>query len=307
MGYLVLVIVASLALLAGGTSLKFFGAHHFAPQQSGIQGVAANSPVEILFIGSSHTRQSYDPRELERMTGARVYLVAYTGLDYVSMLPALRHLFFEKNQRPRICVVEAYVSAFGREHAVRDTRLFFEADPSLKWRLLEEFRRPPRTLEKFSDAFALVVNRNNDSILMYPLNRALLSDISYRGASDKKFLPGVKESEFRKLLLPELPAEPDPQQLQALHEIVRAGREAGIRMVFVESPLPAPVAAQEGIRALKAGFRRTLESMHVEYYDGDLDFPLEDPSLFSDSNHVSTKGRRLFTQKVADWLQRQTP
>jgi hypothetical protein len=42
----------------------------------------------------------------------------------------------------------------------------------------------------------------------------------------------------------------------------------------------------------------------VPYIDGYDGFPLDDASLFADTNHLSTKGRGVFTEKVAERLRK---
>ena len=307
MRYLAWVVTISIVVLAGLIGLRFAGSHYFAPEQSGVRGLAMNAPVDVLFIGSSHTRQSYDVRLMEQKTGKKVFLVAYNGLDPVNMVPVLKRVLAE-SEKPKLLVVEAYGAILGRPHAVQDSRLFFEADPRLKSELLAEFLKPPRgfdrqTLERHLDAFALLVNRNNEAIVAYPLNRILLPNLSYHGAYADKFVPGLTEEQFRKLRVPlDGKVSADPEQRAALREIVRLVRAAKVPIVFAESPLPGPVAALPVMRGLKASLKRALAEEQVAYFDGEEGFPLDDPTLFADSNHLSTKGRALFTERVAEWL-----
>lgn len=302
MRYLLAVTVVSIAVLAALASLRFAGSQYFAPTQSGVHGLAKHAPVDVLFIGSSHTRQSYDARLMEEKTGKSVFLVAYNGMDPVNMVPVLKSVFSGKD-KPKLCVVEAYGAIFGRPHAVQDSRLYFEAGPDLKRELYAEFLGPPRSLEKYLDAFSLLVNRNNDGIVAYPINRMLLPNLSYRGAYADKFVPGLPPEQFQKLRVPlEGEVSADPEQRAALREIVRMARAAGVPIVFVESPMPGPVAEMPVMQGLKSTLKRTLKEEGVAYFDGEEGFPLHDPSLFADSNHLSTKGRTLFTQRVAEWL-----
>ncbi len=302
MRYLLAVTVISIAVLAALTGLRFAGSQYFAPTESGVHGLAAHAPVDVLFIGSSHTRQSYDARLMEEKTGKKVFLVAYNGMDPVNMVPVLKSVFAGKD-KPKLCVVEAYGAILGRPHAVQDSRLYFESDPGLKRELLAEFLRPPKSLDKYLDAFSLLANRNNEAMVAYPLNRMLLPNLSYRGAYADKFVPGLTEEQFRKLRVPlEGEVGADPEQRAALREIVRLARAAEVPIVFVESPMPGPVAALPVMRGLKTSLKSALEEEGVAYFDGEEGFPLDDPTLFADSNHLSTKGRALFTERVAAWL-----
>ncbi|MEO6120088.1 MAG: hypothetical protein ABIP12_05300 [Terriglobales bacterium] len=302
MRYLLAVTVTSIVVLAALIGLRFVGSQYFAPTQSGVHGLAVHAPVDVVFIGSSHTRQSYDARLLEEKTGRKVFLIAYNGMDPVSMVPVLKSIFAGRD-KPKLVVVEAYGAIFGRPHAVQDSRLFFEADPRLKRELLAEFSRPPRTLDKYLDAFALLANRNNEGIVAYPINRLLLPNLSYRGAYADKFVPGLTEEQFRKLRVPlEGDVGADPEQRAALRELVRLARAANVPIIFAESPLPAPVTALPVMQGLKASLKAALAEEGVEYFDGEAGFPLDDPTLFADSNHLSTKGRAVFTERVAAWI-----
>jgi hypothetical protein len=306
MRYLLMVAMTSIVGLTTLIGLRFVGSQYFAPTQSGLHGLAVHAPVDVLFIGSSHTRQSYDARLLEEKTGKKVFLIGYNGMDPVSMVPVLKSIFAGRD-KPKLVIVEAYGAVFGRAHAVQDSRLFFEADPRLKRELLAEFSRPPRTLDKYLDAFALLANRNNEGIVAYPINRLLLPNLSYHGAYADKFVPGLNPEQFGKLRMPlEGEIGADPEQRAALRELVRVARAAQVPIVFAESPLPAPVAGLPVMRGLKTSLKAALAEEGVEYFDGEEGFPIDDPTLFADSNHLSTKGRAVFTERVAAWLLRET-
>lgn len=301
MRYLFTVTAILIVTLASWIGLRFALAHRFAPDQSGVHGLAVNAPVDIVFLGSSHTRQSYDARLLEERTGKKVFLVAYNGLDPVSMVPVLKSML-EGGSPPKVLVMEAYGALWARPHEVQDSRLFFDAGPQLKAMLLEQLLRP-KTLAAHRDAFELLVNRNNDAIIAYPLNRILLRNLSYHGAYGDKFVPGLSPERFAQLRIPlEGELHIHPEQRAALLEIVRLARERRVPVMFAESPLPGPVAARPNVHALKAEVAALAQAANVPYFDGEEDFPLTDPTLFADSNHLSTKGRALYTERVAAWL-----
>ena len=183
---------------------------------------------------------------------------------------------------------------------MQDSRLFFEAGPQLKAELLEQVLRP-RTLEAHLDAFALLANRNNEAIVAYPLNRLLLPNLSYHGAYGDKLVPGLTAEQFHRLRIPlEGEISIDREQRAAVREIVQLARSAGVPLVFAESPVPGPVAALPTIAGLKRQTKALLADEQVAYLDGQEGFPVDDPTLFADSNHLSSKGREVFTGRVAE-------
>ena len=153
------------------------------------------------------------------------------------------------------------------------------------------------------DAFSLLVNQGNETIVAYPLNRLALRNLSYHGGYGDKFVPGIPPAEFGRLTLPLTPEiTGDPEQVAAIRAIVAMAREAEVSVAFVESPLPGPVASMPGVRSLKKSLASELRDEEVPYLDGQVGFPEDDAALFADNNHLSTQGRALFTRRVAAWL-----
>jgi lysophospholipase L1-like esterase len=56
------------------------------------------------------------------------------------------------------------------------------------------------------------------------------------------------------------------------------------------------------VRRLKARLAQILQEQNVPYLDGANDFPVDNPQLFADSNHLSTEGRSLFTEMAARFI-----
>jgi hypothetical protein len=69
--------------------------------------------------------------------------------------------------------------------------------------------------------------------------------------------------------------------------------------MFIDPPLPQPISSIPDIQILKRRYREILAGRGVPYVDGDVGFPIDDPSLFSDNNHLSSKGREEFTSRIA--------
>lgn len=304
MRYLLSVLALSVVLVALTATARFNLTHRLAPQESGIGGYLHHSPLDILFIGSSHTRQGYDARLLEERTGRAVYLLAYNGLDFVGMLPVLEPILSDSTP-PRLCVVDAYALKFGRPHTVQDSRLFFEAPPPLKRALLAEFLAPPIRLDALQDAFSLLVNQGNETVVAWPFYQ-WMGELSYRGGYTAKTVRGLSEARFQALSVPmEGPGAVDRGQREALERIVALGHQAGVKLLFVDTPLPAPTGAQEVTRHLKSELAAALADLGHTYIDGSEGFPTGDPSLFADGTHLSTAGRTAWSEQVAPLLVRE--
>ncbi len=280
----------------------------FAPRNAGISGLlATDQDVDLLFIGSSHTRQSYDVAMVEHETGASSFLVAYDGTDLVTIDQVISFLG-ARNRCPRHVVVEAYSAFLSRPPDFEDPRLFFDAPPPLKEQIVSTYLSTHKRTDAYLDVFDLATSRGSESLLTYPANRLVLERLSYHGGTVANTNSGVSRAEFNGFRPERLSGQPDPHQLAAANHLVDFARSRGIQLIFIESPLPAPVGADSRIQALKSAFRTWTEAHNQPYIDGDRLFPTNDPTLFADSNHLSSAGRRLFTQSLAgslrQWLGR---
>ena len=301
---LVLTAASAILLLAGLVAAKFEFSDRLGPRSPGVSGFYRHAPVDLLFVGSSHTRQGYDARELERATSMSVYLVAYNGFDLASAEPLIADLLANAATRPKVLVVEAYSLFLARKEGLQDPRYYFDSPPRWKKRIITNYLGSSERSGKYLDVFDLAVNRNNELILTYPLNARLTASLSYNGASTGRGRPGVTAAQlaaFRPVLDGRVEV---PAQLAALRRIVEDCRARHLPLYFIEPPMPAPISGLDVTQRFKRRFREELSSADVPYLDGDDGFDLSDPALFADSNHLSSAGAVLFSQKVGSLLVR---
>lgn len=278
--------------------LKLFLEDRFSLRNVGLQGELHLKHVDILLVGSSHTRQGYDMHLLEAKTGLTAYAIAYDGLDFYHMLPLLEAVLRDPAQRPRLCIIEAYTANLARPPEFDDPRLFFDAPFRMKMKLLASYAKTHPGPHGWEDLFVLVVNRGTDQIISYPLTRRMIDPYFYRGGYVRKTIPGVPRSEFSSYRIPMAGSQPNSLQLEALQKILALLVKDRVPMVLVDPPMPASVARQPEVVHLKNWFRQMAAEHSVMYNDGDEEFPIDDPAMFGDSNHLSTRGRELYTNQL---------
>jgi hypothetical protein len=300
----------SLPILAGSAVLlavllvaaKFTCEHRFAPLNSGIQGGLAASPVDVLFVGSSHTRQSYDVHALEKSLHDSAFLVAYNGLDYQAMTVIVPALIANRKGPPKVLVIEGYCMSLVRTGGLEDSRMFFDAPPGMKVELMRQYLADGATWQRYLDLFDLAVNRDNELLLMHPAYSQLTAWLSYRGGYAGKYVPGLHDFDGIGLNIPLTSAS--PEQEAALVSVIKAAKQHNVRVLCIESPMPGPAERQDTVIRLKARLAQILREQDVPYLDGASGFPVDDPKLFADSNHLSTEGRALFTEVAARFISR---
>jgi hypothetical protein len=301
--YFAILILAPVLLLACWIGFKLGFENRFSGRNAaGYSGLVAGPKPSLLFIGSSHTRQSYDAEAIEADTGKSAFVLSYSALDLNSMDVLLRELLPDPSHRPAVLVLEAYSAKLGRYPEIGDPRLFFDAPPGLKLKILENYLHYHPGFSSWLDVFDLVVNRGTDQIVTYPLNSRVLAGMSYKGSYRGHTIQGLTLAEFHSLQADIPPGTPDPYQLAAFRDIVSLTRQYGVKLVLAESPMPQPISSRPEIQSLKAAFREQAGKFNLPYLDGDAIFPIDEPMLFADESHVSTAGRALYTARMVSYF-----
>jgi len=304
--YIGTVIIASALLLVGFGLLKFFNEHRFAPVNMGLAGALGQQRPYVLFIGSSHTRQTYQINVIEEQLHQPAFLIAYDGTDLIAISQILHQLCARPTSCPRAVIVEAYCAFLGRTPDMEDPRYFFDAPPSLKKQIIAEYLKDHPSFGSKLNIFDLVMNRGNEALVTYPINRQVLASLSYHGGiSPNVITPGLSQAAFDQLHGANIPDGPNAEQVKAAHEIIAFARSRNIQFMFIESPLPGPVSRDVHIQNLKRSFRNLADSEHAPYLDGDMGFPIDDPRMFKDNNHLSTLGRIAFTNRIVPVLRQE--
>jgi hypothetical protein len=298
--------IGKLAILTFGillciVALKFFTEHKLAPKNSGLGGELSQHRVDLLLIGSSHTRKSYDMRQLEKSTGVDTsFLMSYDGADLSSISQMLDYLVTRPAHCPRYLVVEAYSTVFGRKPGLEDPRYFIEAPPTLKVTIIRSYLSERHyAVGAFLDIFDLIVNRGNDEIVAYPFYSWATKTASYKGGRTDFVFPGVSEEVFRQFKVQLYASDPNSDQIAALNRILDVVHHHNIAAIFIDTPLPEPVSLNPAVQALKKDFRDIVSARRYPYVDGDRGFPIDDPSMFEDNNHLSSRGRDVFTSRIS--------
>jgi hypothetical protein len=300
--YALKLVFYAFAILLCIATLKFFNENRLAPSNIGLGGVVSRPKLDLLFIGSSHTRKSIDMKVVERITGINnSFQVSYDGADLTVMSQIIDYLSTEPDHCPQYLVVEAYSAFLAREPILQDPRYFSDAPPPLKMAIIRSYLSEQRGLSSVLDIFALVVNRGNDEILSYPIYAQALKLGSYKGGRANFYFPGTSREAFTKLKADLKTDTANPAQLRALGHILEVTRDHNIQLIFVDPPLPEPVSTDAGIQKLKSDFINILSARHVSYIDGDRGFAIDDPTLFSDL-HLSSRGRDEFTPRISEKL-----
>ncbi len=284
--------------------LRFCFSSYCCPTSQGINGLLARRHVDYLFIGTSRSRQGYDIRAIEQETGKSAYLLAYNGMQ--PHLIELMCAYLLERPKPSIgmIVLEFYPYAAMGEASLADSRMYINASPTLKWRLLLSYARNGM---RWQDLYALLATEGNETLLTAGITRPLLERMSYHGGYINKVVPGMVAAKFRNLSEP--PAlQHDSGHLSLLAtrayvRLFRLARQHGVPIMMVEPTMPARIAQGRVYRAGRAQLLALVRANHIPYYTADpVLFDPRDNSLFTDGVHFSTRGRAVFSRLIVPLL-----
>lgn len=278
-----------------------------------------------LYVGSSMFRQGLDVEELEK-SGENPYILSYNGAQPFLILKELEYLR-EHQVKIRSVTVDLFVNSVQKEPWVEDPRLFLDTDLSFKLELWQEMRKSPGA--SWTDLWEMLVTANNEKLLTwyvdYPLVNAMFRNggnlVTNTAASEEVLDEQLGSTEHHS----ENHFEMNERQKAALLGIIRLCQEEGIHLRFVETPKYKTAVCEQAYTDVMQAYCGLLRENMVEYYlsestvrsleeycgrDEAMDsmhvvsFDTTDSEYYIDVIHLSSEGRKCFTQHLVETMQR---
>ena len=138
----------------------------------GMQAAIERRETENLFIGSSMFRQGLSIDVLEEELPGSSYILSYNGNQPALMAMELAYML-EEGLEVKNLYIDLYPYTAAADPWISDTKILLDTDLDFKiqaWRLMAE-----NSGASFSDFFEFFVTANNEQLLTYPINNALVS------------------------------------------------------------------------------------------------------------------------------------
>lgn len=293
-----------LAVFAGLVALKYHFSDRFSSKTSGIHGILCERKVDYAFIGSSLTRQSYDVDLLQKKMGKSAYLIAYNGLTPFQMEPILEFLAGYDKLQIKTFVLEIRVGGILQAPSLQDPRLFYESPAVLKNRFLQIFYNHIPGFG-WKQLYELVVQSGNENLLTFPVSNYFLARASYKGGYINKEVGSLDPEAFRNIRNPLAGSQElrcNQRQIASLGAILRFAKKRDLDIIFVFPPLSKPIEEDMSIKLNKLYLGTLLMESGFVYLDGAESFDTSNHLYFTDNVHLSTAGRRVFTEQMATLL-----
>lgn len=289
----------SVVLFLSFLSLKLLFSHHFGYTNTGLKSVLKNKPADILIIGSSHVRFSYDTKKMEELCQCTVRSVSYSFLNYPLILPILELLANENKLPTKKLIIDHYSLIYFKEREFVDTRLFFESPLPLKIDILSYMFENFKKLN-FKDYFRFIVSSENEMLLNFPINNPIVDSRNYNGSYQKKHVPSMSSKRYQNLKISTKHfnfnkySQIEEDYLLAIHQFI--GKQK-IEYQLVETPLPIGIYKTPRLQAFLNSQKNKYSQLGIPFIDTNDYF--EEMNLdfksFMDDNHLSSHGRIQFS------------
>ena len=274
----------------------------------GMQAAIAREETEHLFIGSSMFRQGLSIDVLEEKLPRSSYILSYNGNQPALMAMELAYLM-EEGLRVENLYIDLYPYTAAADPWISDTKILLDTDLDFKiraWKLMRE-----SSGASFSDFFEFFVTANNEQLLTYPVNNALVS-AQFRNGGSLLWQAGSTREELYALGTLGSREGLHAAQVEGYRQLAALAEEYELNLYFLETPKYERMYADADYRELyelcMAEIRRLQSGWEGKgsfqiICGEDLDFDSSDPENFQDLIHLSGSGRELYTRLLCEELE----
>jgi hypothetical protein len=276
--------------------------------------ISKTASAENLFVGSSMFRQGIDIFALEEKSPGTSWILAYNGNQPV-WEKIILELLLNNNVKIKTLFLDMYAYSVVVSPKVSDERLFLHTDLKTKkefWNILKQTGNA-----SLQELFQMFVTSNNEILWTWPLNKKL-TDNRYLRGGNTAFSPGSTDSLIRSLP----PVTIDDfsfrkEQKNALFEIFALCKKHNVNLVLIETPKYIEIATDSNYLQVMTEYIEFAKANRVEflisestanqmqqkdssfnYIERMIPFNSDDPESFQDRIHLSSKGRKIYTEKI---------
>ena len=273
----------------------------FAGSTYGMPAAIKKGEIDHLFIGSSMFRQGLDIDALEKNLDGEVYVLSYNGNQPVFMAKELEYLL-EEGLKINNLYIDFYAYTLTAVPWISDTKMFLDTDLGFKtdaWKIMSENNEVG-----LKDFYEMFVTANNEQILMYPINNAIVSS-QFRNGGAMLWMNGQSKEHLDTLDLGVRDGLFE-SQLAGYARIVELAEEYDINLLFIETPKYDKMLkdTREGCYSdLLNEMIAWAKKADAKYLLADtFAFDHADAANFQDLIHLSGQGRKTYCQMLSEYI-----
>ena len=246
-------------------------------------------------------RQGLDIDVLEETLEGEIYILSYNGNQPVFMAKELEYLL-EHGLEIKNLYIDFYAFTLTAVPWISDTKMFLDTDLGFKidaWKTMAENNEV-----SLGDFYEMFVTANNEQILMYPVNNAIVSSQFRNGGS--LMVPEGQTKEYLDTLDLGVRDELYESQLAGYEKIVELAEQHDINLLFIETPKYEKLMTDKR----EGAYPELLKEMTVWAKENGADYLLAeefsfnyaDGSNFQDMIHLSGQGRKIYCKMLAEYI-----
>ena len=267
----------------------------------GMNALIKKGEVKNLFIGSSMFRQGLDAEILDRYMAMDWYLLSYNANQPVMEAFELEYLL-DHGVKIDNLYIDMYAYTAFDEPKLSDEKILLDISLTQKAELYKLlYGGKPRAKELWQ----MYISSNNDAIITWPVTARVVNDQFDRGTT-KAFTRGSDENELNGAEPFIISSTMHPEQKEGIQRIIDLSKENNINLIFVETPKYNTIQSYEPYMNAMQQYMEYLDKEGTRYILAeDICIDNSDASLFMDQVHLSSEGRREFTEGLMEELEKQ--
>ncbi|MBR5406957.1 MAG: hypothetical protein IK111_04845 [Lachnospiraceae bacterium] len=301
----IITVAAALIIVVAAVSFKNVYSCEMPIKNRGIHDAIESGDLDILFIGSSTFRANIDMPIMDEAFDGRVYDISYGGNQLVATAIQYDEIKRRSGHDYGMMVFELGPMMLTQEVALSDSRVIWDLTWEGKKALWKSMYDAGNT--DFPMMYEYFVTSGMDDLITFPVTEPFYSTRYYKGAkTDETESPGrdvLDGEEFDisdKALI--------QAQADAVADIIQKCRRDGQKFIFLESPCYYRLQEDPTFIKYREEYIKILDENNASYILAtDVDFDSRDPDLFEDMNHMSAKGRRVYTTELIRVLESLSP
>lgn len=273
----------------------------FVGNTYGMPAVIEKEEVDHLFIGSSMFRQGLDIDVLEKNLDGSVYILSYNGNQPIFMAKELEYML-ERGLKVENLYIDFYAYTLTAVPWISDTKMLLDTDLGFKidaWKTMAQYNDV-----SLNDFYEMFVTANNEQIIMYPINNAIVSSQFRNGGS--LMLPAGQTKEHLDTLDLGVRDGLYESQVAGYDKIVELAETYDINLLFIETPKYEKLLTDTrtgSYSELLTEMVNWAENANAPYLLAQrFSFDHADGANFQDLIHLSGQGRKTYCQMLSQYM-----
>lgn len=271
----------------------------FSGDTYGIPAVIEKGEIDHLFLGSSMFRLGLDIDVLEENLDGNVYILSYNGNQPTFIAQELAYLL-EHKVKIKNLYVDFYAFSAASVPRIYDERIFLDTDLKFKMDVWKKLKDNAGWLTFYE----MFVTANNEQILTYSIHNKIAS-ADFRNGGSLTYMEGRTIEELQEMERNGI-TKVNKIQAQGYREIYDLAQEHNINLLFLETPKYKKIREEVGKECYNVtleDMKRIADDIGITYVLSDeVGFNHEDSECFNDLIHLSSKGKKVYTEKLCVYL-----